>query len=348
MNAPLRAKNQQNVWIVGGRSSRLIYSGPPTMGAVQFHGVRKGGMENVEIVCNSANADSGVLITNSDVAGGYISHGLSLNGVHIRHGGYPAAFAKAFSIDSYAGDPLKTKGGGNNDLHRFDNCSSESHSVAGIYINGHQAHDLRFTGMSLGDAVNRRPYGVWSKEGVYFHWQGSMHHNRCDFQLGNYHHRMTSDGHNSEHSWQLVSNIERAEDGTITKAATSAKVPVTFDNFRFDGDPKPNIPVVDLWGSGMLNMRSGMLSGVNGVCPRVEFWNYSKQVNGVWVPMYGTTDLTGLTLRQHLGTIPSTPLIRTPNGWGNRTHALEYEYVDGSGIIDRRRIQINQPLPGGV
>ena len=347
IHAPLEWKNQQGVNVRGGKKSRIIYNGAPTkLGAIVFKGVRVGLIQDVEMLCAKPDVESAVCITNSDVVGGFISHAIEIKNVRVRHGGYQTAFKKAFAIDSYAGDPLRVKKGSNNEMHRILNCSSESHTVAGVYIEGHQSHANVIRDSAFGDAIGRRPYGVWAKEGVFFRAENvTMHTNSCDYQCGQPHIQAVIDGHNSEHSWQLIANCTRNPDGSYATGSSGAKYNTTIKNVRWDGEPKEHLPVIDMWGPGPFTISNAHLAGIKGLCPRIAFDNYSDKIAGVWTPRYGTSDFNGVTIRQMLGVMPTGILIKTPAPWANRTHGLEYEYMRPDGSYIYKRLTINQPLP---
>lgn len=254
LTKPIVAKNLEKIHLLGGNRSRILWRGDPAIGAIQYIGVRKGsiggeGPSGFEIVCQRAGTEAGVLIANSDVKPGFISTGIIVQGVHIRHGGSQVAFNKGFSIDSYVCDPLKVKGGANNENHRFIRDSVESCLTAAWHVRGHQAYDITliecdaidagrvvqqgFTAKEAAEAwaaqstykdncsingsgaswnVSSRNwiYGCWVQEGASIIARNCQF-NRCgcDYFLGWPTSRLTVEGQNSEHGRQLVSNVVR-------------------------------------------------------------------------------------------------------------------------------------------
>lgn len=350
---PIIVINKEKIRIKGGKGTRLFYRGGPAIGAIQFHGVRKGSIggpagAGFEIIAAVDGCEAGIVLTNSTIVGGYIMSAIITEDVHVRHGGHPTCFKKGMSVDSYVGDPTKIKGGSNNENHWFKNCTIESCSIAGFHIKGHQAHDIVFERCAGYDAVGRRPYGVWCEEGSFFKWiNGSAFQTRCDFQCDWPATFVNIDGHNSEHSNQLLSNIYRDDAGTVTRAATSSRFFCNIQNIRWDGEPiKGNKkPVVDFWGRGSLVMTSCYICGINGITPRIETNNYSAFVGGALVPLPGSINLNSVAIRQHGGRVEmSNPIIKTPYTWNNAAHGIEHEYVNADGSMVYRTLKVNQIL----
>lgn len=366
LDRPIKAINQENVRIFGGKKTRVFYIGPPTeLGVFQFHGIHRGQIgghdgRGFDLICVSGGVKRGILLTNSDIVGGSVSTDIHVIDVHIRHGGQDnpeQAFDYGFSVDSYAGDPKKLKGGTNNEYHKFFNCTVENCRLACFHINGHQAHKLLYqdcAGVDAGYSVNgvrfkRHPYGIHAEEGSYFiAIRCSFNSCRCDYQLGWPNMIVTIQSPNSEHSKQFVSNVYRdPETGFIYKVGgTEGKTFLSISDGRWDGEPRGSaFPVIDLWGAGPLKISNTYLAGINGVCPEIEMDNYSDIVGGQWVPKFGTTNFDGLMIRQHSGVRPTKPIVRTPWTWKNKVHGLEYEYLKTDGSFDYKRITPNELLP---
>lgn len=159
----IKATNLEKIHLVGGNRSRIFWEGDDPDGAIQYIGVRKGsiggeGTLGFEIICSKAGCNAAILIANSPVVGGFISSGIQVRNVHIRHGGSQVAFDKGFSIDSYRLDPTGVgHGHANNENHRFFNCSVESCMKAAFHVRGYQSYDISFRdcdGLDAGRVVS--------------------------------------------------------------------------------------------------------------------------------------------------------------------------------------------------
>ena len=362
---PIIAKNLEKIHLVGGNRSRIIWSGDPAIGAIQFHGIRHGsiggaGPLGFEILAARDGTRAAVLITNSDVPSGFISTSIVVEGVNIRHGGYQTAFDIGFSVDSYAGDPAKIKGGNNNENHRFIRCGVESCKVAAYHIRGHQTWDTTFIECGGHDTGRVDPatgtntkcwiYGVWAEEGASIIAKNCQFNRaKCDYFLGWPTTRLTVEGGNSEHCQQFVSNIVRNPlTGVVEKLATSGDYYIHIRDQRFDCEPLETMPVIDLCGRGPITVANSFFFGINGVSPRFDCTNYYANVNGLPVYFRGRLDLSGVTFGQSGGVLPTGPIVKTPPTWTPRLFGVEHKFIDNAGKVHWRPVVANQPLQAAV
>lgn len=158
LDRPIIAKNKEQVWIVGGKNTRVFYTGAPTIGVFQYIGIRGGGIggageKGFAIICQKPGVRCAVLIANSEIKGGFISSNIICQNIHVRHGGSQEAVDIGFSVDSEICDPgLIGHGGYNNENHRFINCTVESCKIAGFHIFGFQSYDITFIECAAYDA----------------------------------------------------------------------------------------------------------------------------------------------------------------------------------------------------
>lgn len=362
LRKPITATNLEKIHVVGGNRSRIFWEGDDPDGAFKFIGVRKGsiggeGTLGFEIICAKNGCNAGVLIANSPVQRGFISSGIQVKNVHIRHGGHQTAFAKGFSIDSHICDPTGVHGFANNENHRFFNCSVESCLVAAFHIRGYQAYDISFRDCDGADAgrqvngvqVRNWIYGVYVESGASVILK-NCNFNRCDTDvfMGWPCSRCSFEGHNSEHGRSLVSNMKRDPVTGIVLAATSSDYYVYGENIRWVGEPQATRPAVQMWGRGPITFTQCFFMGINGICPTIEGNNYSDMVNGAWVPYKGRLDLSGVTFGQHGGAIANTPIVKTPWTWAPRVFQVEHKIIDAAGKVFWRPVVANQPLQANV
>lgn len=351
LTQPIRVTNREQIHLVGGKRTRIRWRGDPAIGVIQYVGVRRGsiggdGPNGFEIICERSGTNAGVLIANSPIQGGFVSTGIQVRGVHIRHAGSQVAFEKGFSVDSHIADPT---GSGhsfnNNENHRFTYCSVESVLKAAWHVRGHQCYDISLRdceGLDAGrNGVKNWIYGLWVESGASVILKNTQF-NRCevDVFMGWPCLRCTFEGHNSEHGRCLVSNVIRNPlTGVLMAGATSSDYYVHGRDIRWQGEPRATMPAIDLFGRGPFTFTSSFLSGVNGVCPRIAATNYT--------PFKGRLDLNGVTIAQHGGTLPTEPIVSTPPTWTPRLWGTEHRH-NVSGGVQWRPIVANQSLQEAV
>jgi hypothetical protein len=298
--------------------SRLEYVGGPTQGFQQVVGSSRCQLKDFELVIAKPDVDAAVLIANSPVVQGVSTNNVIEN-VRVRHGGKPTAAKRAFSVDSSAVGGVD----GNNDLHHFIRCQAESYRDAAYYINGSQCHDLYFRGCTAHDHGGRKPIGLHAAVGIFFTWhRGSMTANSVDFKLGGGEIQAVIDGHNSEHSEQL-----------LTYSFTNGIPNISIRDVRWEGAPVVGRPVVDIVASGPVKLDNMLISGINGVCPKLTFGGTR-----------GSVDLSGLTIRQHGGVVPNTPIITAGPGIQVRQHGLLHQRINENGSRTTTPITVNVAL----
>lgn len=175
LKKPISATNLEKINLVGGNRSRIRWQGEvPVDGIIRFVGVRKGsiggdGTLGFEVIVEKSGVNAVVLIANSPIKGGFISSGIQLRNVHVRHGGSQIAADKGFSIDSHICDPTGSgHGHANNENHRFFNCSVESCLKAAFHVRGYQAYDISFRDCDGYDAGRVVKQGFATKEAAIF------------------------------------------------------------------------------------------------------------------------------------------------------------------------------------
>lgn len=329
--APLRATNEDGTIIRGGKNSRLIYKGPPTaLGVIQFVGIYRGQIggddgQGFDIIIDAPDVEAAVLITNySGDGGGRVSSGNVVKNIRVMHGGKPTACAKAFSVDSTAAGG----GMGNNDHHRFTGCYAQSFRTDGFFFQGTQVHQIVCESCFAHDAGGRRPIGFHLPNGVYITLRDcGGNTNGCDVKVGAAMTSLRIENWNSENSWQFI------------VGETAGETFVTVDGVRWMGQPKVDLPMIQFHGPGPYRISNALFAGILGVCPTMKFTDFDPT-------SLGAIDLSGVMIRQHLGTIPTTPLVVTPAaGWEARQHGLKYQRVNEDGSRTKKPITINAPLP---
>lgn len=393
LKKPIIAKNLEQIHLLGGNRTRVRWQGDPSIGAIQYIGVRRGsiggdGPLGFELVCERSGTNAGILIANSEVVGGFISTAIQVRNVHIMHGGSQVAFDKGFSIDSHIADPTGVHRFNNNENHRFFYCSVQSCLTAAYHIRGHQAYDISFRdcdGYDAGRIVSptfhlRSQAEAWAEASEYkdnYYIAGSQatgwaaasrnwiygvyiesgasailkncNFNRCevDVFMGWPCSRVTFEGHNSEHSRSLISNMKfNPANGTYTPA-TSSHYHVHGRDIRMECEPKKGDGiVVRMWGRGPTTFTNSFFTGINGICPRFWFANYAKRMvpGGPLIPMRGVVDMNGVYVGQHGGRLPTEPIIMTPHTWTTRSFGCEHMLVEQGGSLQWRPIVANQPL----
>lgn len=320
-NAPLTMQDQRGVtWRgYGGMNvSSLEYLGGPTKGFQQVIGSSRCHLRDFELVIAKPDVDAAVLISNSPVVRGVSTNNVIEN-VRVRHGGKPTAAKRAFSIDSFAAGGVD----GNNDLHHFIRLAAESYRDAAYYINGSQCHDLYFRGCTAHDHGGRKPIGLHAAVGVFFTWhRGGMSWNSVDFKLGGAEIQAVIDGLNSEHGEQL-----------LTYNFANGIPNISIRDGRWEGRPVVGKPVVEVFASGPVKLDNMLISGINGVCPMLVFGGTR-----------GSVDLSGLTIRQHGGVVPQTPIITAGPGIQVRQHGLLHQRINENGSRTTTPIAVNQPI----
>lgn len=362
LKKPITATNLEKIHLVGGNRSRILWEGDDPIAAIKFIGVRKGsiggdGTLGFEIVCLKNGCNAGVLLANSPIHKGFISSGIQVRNVHIRHGGQNTAFTKGFSIDSHICDPTGSGHGfNNNENHRFFNCSVESCLKAAYHIRGHQCYDISFRDCEAIDAgrvvngvhVRNWIYGVWVESGASVILKNCSF-NRCEYDvfMGWPCGRCTFEGHNSEHGRCLVANcVRNPETGNLITGATTSDYYIHCRDIRFACEPRAKMPVVDMFGRGPITITNSFFNGINGVAPFISTVNSNKiGPGGVHVPLRGRINIEDVSLGQYGGTLPTYPLIRTPSGWYTRVSNVEHKRVLADGSVEWRPVSANQPIP---
>lgn len=331
-NAPLVIEDMDGVTWRGygsSRVSRLVYTGPPTKGFIQLIGASRCRLENFEIVIASPGVDAAILVANHPNPRpntGRISTANEFENIRVMHGGKPDSAKYAFSVDSPALGGTEF----NNEHHRFIRCLAQHYSVAGFHLNGHQAHQIVFDGCAAHDAGGRRPVGLLARSGAYFRWMnGSMTNNSIDFKTSTAEHMSVIEFHSSELSTQFY-----------VSGRVGAELFVSMDHVRWDGNPRAGVHVIDCFGPGPWSIRNSWFSGVNGVCPTMRFAGY--------VASPGSVDMSGVMIRQHAGTVPTTPLVNVPATWGTMLHGVKHQRINEDGTRVSKPIEANKPIPGPV
>lgn len=325
---PYVIQDQTDIIISGGRNTRIIYKGGPTIGVFQYIKSFRCTLQDITIVVAVPGVDSAVQVTNAPIgtpATGRVSSRNTFSNIWVTHGGYPTAAKRAFSIDSYAAGGVD----GNNEDHQFYNCIAQSYREAGFYIRGGQCHNLYFFNCGAHDAGGRKPVGLHAAEGIFFTWhKGSMNSNKIDFLLEAAEIQAVVDGCNSENSRQfLVYN-------------RNGLPFFNGSNIRWDGQPQAGFPVLDCNSPGPWAIKNSYFAGINGVCPLFRF--NTPLENGKRA--FGSLDLSGTMLRQHGGNQPLGALVITPSTWDIRQHGLRYQRINLDGSRVNKTFQVNVPL----
>lgn len=313
-NAPIVMEDVDGVtWrgYGGSKVSRLVYVGPPTKAFIQIVGSSRCTLRDFEIVIDKPGVDAAVLVCNAAVANpnGRISTNNLFDNVRVMHGGKPTAAKYGFSVDSQA------MGGTvyNNEHHEFRRCYVQSATQACYYLSGHQAHQTIYDRCIAHDAGGRRPIGLLCDNGAYFRWQnGAFAHNSIDIKT------------TIQDRYSVVSFCS-SEGSTQAYVSGSVGAGLSIDNWRWDCTPEVGKPVVKYFGNGPVTIRDSCFAGTNGVCPTMEFDGFSNS--------YGTVDLSGLTIRQHLGTVPVQSLISVRSGWDYRKMGVKHQRIAQDGTI---------------
>lgn len=326
ITAPFVVSDADAVVISGGKNTRVVYRGPPTKGMFQFARAAWCELRDIEIVVESPGVDAAVLVANLPGTSGVgrVSTGNVFTNVRVMHAGSKHAAKKAFSIDSYA------LGGGrdNNENHTFDRCFAHSYTESGFHVRGHQSMNHLFTRCHAWDGGGRNPVGWWFEECTYFTAkQCGGTRNRADFVFGWPSIKCDIDGFDSEHAKQF-----------IVTDRTGAAMLLSARNVRWDGEPKPNVPVMDCYGPGPYDLSGLLLSGLNGETPVLRFRG----------TLEGDVSVRSLLIQQH-GDGPATAApVQIPATWAAAPFGLRYEWVRINGSRPRSRIVVNgTPVPNG-
>lgn len=289
IDEPIQFIGQIGLKVRGLRQTKLVYRGPSTRGVIQFVGCRESSLQGVDIVIDRPNVDvdAAVCVTNapSPSANGYSTNNL-IEDVKVLTEG-PHAPKWAFNVDSFAAGGTD----GNNDHHKFFNCTAKCYSEAGFRVNGGQCHDLYYFACTAADYGGRKPIGFHVPKGIFFTWhKGSMNSNSLDFKLESAEHQCVIDGHNTENSERFL--VYQHQSGMLN---------LSVRDVRWEGKPMAQ-HVVDVAGAGPSRVENAFFSGLNGNCPTMYFRG-----------LRGSVDLAGVTIRQYGGATPGTPLISVPN-----------------------------------
>lgn len=319
--SPLVVEGQHGVTIRGQRHlagvSRLVYRGPPTVGAVQFVGCSRAKLIDLEIVIESAGVDAAVLVTNAvdPPSQGYSTANLISN-VRVLDSGNGKAARYAFNVDSYSGGGRD----GNNEQHRFDRCEAKSYTDAGFHIKGSQCHQVVFDHCAALDYGGRRSIGVYLEEGGHFTWRnGNTSYNAIDFKFGSFEQNSIISDNRSEGSTQFLVMGTGGGDAILS-----------VSNVDWDCRPEAGKPAFEGRGPNTVSIRDSWFAGTNGLCPTIRFTGAG-----------GSLDLSGVMLRQHGGTTPLGPLIACPLSWDVRQHGLRHQMIPPVGPRVTKKIVVN-------
>ena len=318
---PIIIRGQTGMTVQGKRHnagvSRMVYRGPPTLAPIQFIGCTRCTLQNLEIV-DEAGCDATVLFTNTanPSAEGYSTGNRCVN-VRVMNSGNGKASRRAFSIDPTAlGGP-----DANNDHHAYIDCGAYSYTEAGFYIIGSQSHDTHYVRCQAHDHGGRKPIGLHAAGAVFFAWErGGMNSNSTDFKLGTPETQAIINGQNSENGQRFLT------------AELSGVAFVRATDVRWDGKPALNSPVVSVKGPGPWSISNSYFAGINGVCPLLRFTG----------PSPGSLDLSGVMIRQHGGTVPTTPIVTCPATWERRELGLIHQMITADDKRVTKAIDVNQ------
>lgn len=320
-HSPLVIEGQTGMTIRGQRGnrgpSRMVYRGGPTKAPIQFIGCSRCKLLDLEIVIESPGVDAAVLITNAvnPPVDGYSTANLISN-VRCPHTGSPHAPKYSFNVDSFAAGGAD----GNNEQHRFERCVTFVYSEAAFRIRGSQCHQLVFDGCAAANYGPGKPIGLHAAEGGYFRWtNGSFTNNSIDILTGQFEQQIIVENTSSELSTQFL----------VTSRIGGSPI-VSIRNARVDCAPVAGKPVVDGFGPATISIADSCFAGLKGICPTIRMTGAG-----------GNLDLSGVMLRQHVGTTPLGPLIACPTSWDIRQHGLKHQYIDATGKRTDKKIVVN-------
>lgn len=327
ITAPLVLSELTRATIRGGAGTRLLYAGPPCAGVIQLARCMDCRVEGIDIVVTVPGVDAGVLVTNLPGTSphGWVSTHHYLDHVCVRQGGYTTSPKYGFSVNSYA----LAGADGNNDLHHFIGCTAESYTVAGFHVRGSQCHQLNFEDCRAFNANGWGGVGLWAEDGVYFRWVGGGGTgNDVDFKLGSAAVSASVEDFDSEQGKQF-----------LVTDHTGAGYSIDLRKIRWDGKPEVGKPVIDCWGPVGLGVSGSYWSGINGNPPTFRFDMWSGPGT-----MPGSINLFDVMLRQHGGTIPTTPIATVPVRWEVGSRGFRYEWVKPDGVRVDKPGQWNRPI----
>ncbi len=317
LHSPIELRDRDDV-VIEGNNTTLVYRGSPTVGVLQLARMNRATVRNLSIRIESPGVDAAVLVTNlpGPSPTGRISTANRIENVRVMRGSTPTAARRAFSVDSFA------LGGSdaNNEMHTFVDCLSQSHTEAGFYISGTQAHKLIFERCYAFD-WDQRPVDGWRFDrGTYATLRdcGATWAN-VDIRLGTNQSSFLCEGFNSEHGKQF-----------LVSTGTDSEFPCTVRHLRWDGEPKPGVPVVDTRGPGPWVFESSFFDGLNGNPPTLRFSSWLA--GDVW--------LTGVYLRQRGGTEPVVK-VAYPASWSVRASGVWWQRIRADGMRERKPIKGN-------
>lgn len=330
---PMVFSDLDGVTVKGIGNAIVRYVGPPTTkGVITFERVSRGRIFDLDIETAVDGVDYGVLLTNKPGVSpeGRVSTAAIVRNVRVMHNGHPFAPKRAFGVDSFATGGAE----GNNDLHTFENTTALNYREAGYWVNGTQCHQLTFTRCSAVNARSHMP-GPWPDGwkfnlGAYFTARDcSANRNQCDFRFAANESLVLISNFNSEHSRQF-----------LVTSRTGSLFSFDIQGVRWDGEPDPGVPTIDLFGPGPWHIRCGYFAGINGVCPTAKADHY-RYANGMRVP--GDIRFESLNFRQHGGARPVSPPLSCPPSvtWKIQTWAVTHEYINSDGSRDIRPLDFN-------
>lgn len=323
-NTPIIMAGQSGVtWrgYGGSKVSRLIYIGPPTEAFIQVVGSSRCFLKDFEIVIGSTGVKRAVLVTNLP-PGQHASTANTFSNIRVMHGGRPTSAEYAFSIDSTALGGVD----GNNDHHKFIGCYAQHQSVAGFHINGTQVHHLIFEQCFAHDAAGRRPTGWLAMNGVYFALRDcGGNTNGADIKIGAAVTNLQVVNWNSENSRQFL------------VGETSGETFEKIDGVRWEGQPLANTPAIDVRGPGPRSISNANFAGINGICPQIRVTDGNAALS------VGSFEMNGVMIRQHLGTVPATPLVSVPVQHEVRMFGVKHQRINENGSRTNASVAVNTP-----
>lgn len=247
----LKIENVHDLRVVGSGGTRLVWAGPAGDPVVRFAAASHCTLERVEIT-TQADSDCGVLLTNLVPAGQWITTACRLVDVSLPHTGGPG-FKYGVKVDTFA----LGSGDANNEHHVFERLVLNNYTRSGVYINGGQAHQLRFQDCHFFDHGRRASYGIEGHYGNYWTWQGGScsGHVAADVFCRDFTTRVTIRDVNSEHSRRFL----------ITGGPTGAPLPISIDGVRWDGAPKDGDAVISYLSPGPLSIANASFTAQHGV-----------------------------------------------------------------------------------
>lgn len=322
-NSPIVMSGQSGVtWrgYGGSQISRLVYIGPSTKTFLQIAGSSRCLLKDFEICIASPGVEYAVLQTNLP-GGGHLSTNNVVDNVRVVHGGKPTAADYCFGIDSTAIGGIDA----NNDHHKFTRCFAGSYQKAGYKINGTQVHQIVYEQCLSHDHGGRGGIGWDAMRGVYFTLRDcGGNSNDIDIHIGAAMVNILVQNWNSENAKQFIVGETAGE--TFEK----------IDTVRWEGKPVAGLPVIDCIGPGPRTLSNALISGINGICPQIRIRDNN-------LLSLGSLDFSGVMIRQHLGTVPATPLVSIPAHHSSRFYNVKHQRINENDSRTNTPVAVNTP-----